>query len=719
MKPINLWITRFRFKNPAFCASFVAMFFFAMMSKAADIKLEAEEAVLSGVEIANSIPGYSGSGYAWGFDQEADNVLFNFPVAAAGKYEISVVYTSPYDNKITTIQLNTLPSAEQQFQKTDPGFNSLKLGEYELAAGQNAVRFTKNWGYYGIDYVLVRPISTTDSLAIKAEAESGILNGVVIATAPAGFSGSGYVNGFDNETDKLTIPFNGSAGLYELQIIYTSPFGEKGYDFSLNAETGSGMFANTGSSFGTVTAGKFLLQNGVNTFTINKGWGYFGIDYILLVPAATTVPIKPPKQLVDVQATQSTRALFTYLIDQYGTKTLSGQHDDTEYILQVTGKEPAIGGFDLVDYSPSRIEHGAQPEGNSEKYIAWAKKNEGNGIITLTWHWNAPTDLINQEPDKLWWWGFYTKATTFDLAAALSNKDSEKYKLLIRDIDVIAVQLKKFQDADVPVLWRPLHEAAGTWFWWGAKGPEAFKELWRILYDRLQNHHGLHNLIWVFTSDTNIDWYPGDAYVDMIGMDIYSNADDNMSGSWMSMMNMYGGRKLVSLSESGTLPVPDRVRGYGTWWSWFGIWNGSYIQDQPKELLNAVYNDEDVITRDELPDWRIYAQPTVAVTAATNSTAKQRQPEQSKLIVDAMQMQVYPNPAKTDYLTVQVYADVKQEVTLSLLNGNSQNVLTSRQHLQVGVNQIRLPLTRVNNGLYILLMQKGKQQVIKKIMVAK
>lgn len=62
-----------------------------------------------------------------------------------------------------------------------------------------------------------------------------------------------------------------------------------------------------------------------------------------------------------------------------------------------------------------------------------------------------------------WWRGFYTEATTFNLEAALANKTSTDYKLLIRDIDAIAVQLLRLQSAGISVLWRPLHEAEGGW----------------------------------------------------------------------------------------------------------------------------------------------------------------------------------------------------------------------------------------------------------------
>ena len=54
--------------------------------------------------------------------------------------------------------------------------------------------------------------------------------------------------------------------------------------------------------------------------------------------------------------------------------------------------------------------------------------------------------------------------------SALADPAGEDYALLLRDIDAIAVELQKFEDAGVPVIWRPLHEAQGGWFWWGAQG---------------------------------------------------------------------------------------------------------------------------------------------------------------------------------------------------------------------------------------------------------
>lgn len=600
-------------------------FLFPFALHAEDIKVEAESATLTGVAIATDVQGYSGNGYAWGFDADGDQITFTFQ-ATAGEYDLVIGYYSPYGEKGYDLQVNNQTNS-YMFAGTGSSFSAVTVGKYQLVDGQNTVTIRKSWGYYGIDYIAFSPVATTpvDPIPVvdgKVEAEKGVLSGVNTATSPGvGFSGTGYITGFDSGTDKVSLTFMAPAGLYEVSLRYTSPFGQKGYDLQVNAERGGGMLEGTGNTFASVSAGKFLLKEGLNTVVVANGWGYYGIDYIEIKPSAAPLPVKPPKQLTDADASSSSRSLFSYLVDMYGSKVLSSQHDDLDYIFTNTGKEPAIGGWDLMDYSPSRVENGTNPWGKSEEYIAWAKKGEGNGIVTLTWHWNAPTDLINEAPDKLWWSGFYTRATTFDLAAALADKNSERYKLLLRDMDAIALELKKFQAADVPVLWRPLHEAPGGWFWWGAKGSGAFKELWRIMHDRYTNYHGLHNLIWVYTGTTDPAWYPGDAYVDVAGLDIYTDASANMSGDWAGMQNLVGGKKLVALTETGNLPDPQKVRGYATWWSWFMVWPGNdYIKKQPLDFLKAVYSDKDIITRDELPNWRTYGQPTVSIiNPASNS----------------------------------------------------------------------------------------------------
>ena len=192
----------------------------------------------------------------------------------------------------------------------------------------------------------------------------------------------------------------------------------------------------------------------------------------------------------------------------------------------------------------------------------------------------------------------------------MNDVNSEEYTLIIRDIDAIAIQLQKLEDAKVPVLWRPLHEAEGKWFWWGAKGAEPCKWLWKLVFDRLNNHHNLNNLIWVWTSTgvpDALNWYPGDEYVDIIGADIYLPAGNYSSHfvTFDNMASLYEGRKIITLSENGPIPNPESLFQEGSAWSWFSTWSGDFITNgiyNTASHINTVFKHDYVITKDELND---------------------------------------------------------------------------------------------------------------------
>ena len=458
---------------------------------------------------------------------------------------------------------------------------------------------------------------------IHLEAEDAQISGKpTVSNARAGFSGTGYVTGFTAEGDGLswTIP-DARAGVYQVRVRYSAP-DRKGTDIAINGGKISAMLAASPNAFRTAIVGRVELRAGQNALALEKGWGYYDIDAIDLVPIAVDQNLaKPPATLIDAKATPATRELMKFLAGQYGAGTMSGQFEvkDNNYITEKTGLIPAVFGGDLMDYSPSRVERGAASEGISEKYLARAKIGQ---ILTLTWHWNAPSHLTEFDAEgqpipNYWWGGFYTKNTTFDLKAALDNPDSQDYKLLMRDIDAIAVQLQKFSDAGVPVLWRPLHEAEGGWFWWGAKGPEPLKKLWRIMHDRLTNGHDLHNLIWVYTSDGNADWYPGDDVVDIVGADAYpADYTDPLTAKWDELNAQYGGRKLITLSEVGKVPDIAKMRRLGVRWSYFNSWTGPLGgEGVPVETLKTYYGAPGVFNLREVQNLRAAPQAANPIAA--------------------------------------------------------------------------------------------------------
>jgi mannan endo-1,4-beta-mannosidase len=307
-------------------------------------------------------------------------------------------------------------------------------------------------------------------------------------------------------------------------------------------------------------------------------------------------------QLIDPEAYASTRRLMSYLVSVHGNSIISGQQNraDAEHMAAITGRFPALVGFDLMDYSPSRVALGASSDETDQALNWWQVKG---GIVALTWHWNAPANLIDSE-EYPWWRGFYSAGTTFDLAKAMNDRDSSERKLIIRDIDAIAVQLQRLENADVPILWRPTHEASGKWFWWGAHGAEVHKALWRLLYDRLVNHHELHNLIWVWNGQDG-DWYPGNQYVDIVSEDIYEGERNYgpQEFSYRKARRYAGTGKLIALSETGALLDPTLLSASSARWSWFMLWSGDYATEEvwnEDSMKKKVYESPFVITLDEL-----------------------------------------------------------------------------------------------------------------------
>lgn len=451
--------------------------------------------------------------------------------------------------------------------------------------------------------------------ALTLQAEDGTLTGVSRSTSVSGYSGTGFVTGFDQAGDNVTwSSFSATPGSYRMTVRFRSAFGDKGFEGSLNGVAFSGTF-RASSSFTTYDAGLVSLRSS-NTMTMGGGWNYYDIDAVTLTPETPVAPRPVPGIPVNADATPMARALLARMVQGYGTVTLSGQNDtrDLAVIQSASGKLPALIEGDFMDYSPSRIASGANPGNLSENFIALAK--DQGYLVSMAWHWNAPTKLVNST-EYPWWRGFYTQGTTFDIAATLAAPASSDYQALIRDIDAIAVQLKKFAAADVPVLWRPLHESEGGWFWWGAKGPEAFKQLWRLTYDRLTDHHGLDNLIWVLTSEDPA-WYPGDDVVDIVGVDAYpGDRSDTLSSRWSPLLTRFDGLKPIALTEFGGVPEIDAMKQLGVTWAYFFSWNGSYGPSiEPTAKVQRVYTSANVITKDENPPLVPVADPGVVTIAA-------------------------------------------------------------------------------------------------------
>ena len=201
-------------------------------------------------------------------------------------------------------------------------------------------------------------------------------------------------------------------------------------------------------------------------------------------------------------------------------------------------------------------------------------------------------------------YAFYKADTEFDAANATVEGTWEN-KVFTEDLKNAAAYLKLLRDADIPVLWRPFHEAAGGWFWWG-KDAASFKSLWIAMFNYFKTE-GLDNLIWVWTTEGNdSDWYPGDQYVDIVGRDIYNKETADCVSEYTSIAGNYG-NKIVSLSECGTVGLISEQWASGARWSWFMPWydgtneDGSPVVHADEAWWKDAMNQEFVVSRDELP----------------------------------------------------------------------------------------------------------------------
>lgn len=299
-----------------------------------------------------------------------------------------------------------------------------------------------------------------------------------------------------------------------------------------------------------------------------------------------------------------TQALKDYLLSIYGHQTLAGQdaigESATElvYIYSETGKLPALRGFDFAG-----MERDSTADTDVKLALNW--HNNCNGIVTFWWHWRVPIDINDYSK------GFdpWSKNTDFNASKAITEGTKEN-KLIIQNIDMIAAQLKRLEMADVPVLFRPLHEGSLKCFWWGAKGPYAYKALWNIVYDRLMNYHKLKNLIWIWNGQDK-EWMPDPDTFDIASIDNYS--EDDVIADKFKEMDKYTNGKMLAISECGPIPSVQKMQKMNAKWLFWMTWYADYVytSDNGKissnskyttvEQLRENYHSKYVITLDELP----------------------------------------------------------------------------------------------------------------------
>jgi mannan endo-1,4-beta-mannosidase len=305
--------------------------------------------------------------------------------------------------------------------------------------------------------------------------------------------------------------------------------------------------------------------------------------------------------------------LYAFLKESFGEKTISGamanvswNANEAEWVHRHTGKYPALNGFDYIHHYAGWVDYT-----NTQVVEDWWGNN---GLVAICWHWNVPT-AQGSSAYAFYAAGHGTPSTAFDIAKAVQNGTYEN-GIVTADLETIAGYLLLLKEKNIPVLWRPLHEAAGGWFWWGAKGAAPLKALWKLMFETFEAK-GLNNLIWVWTAEPNdAAWYPGDEYVDIVGRDVYRKpAAAEMAGEYATLKSRFP-NKIVTLSECGNVAGLQEQTAQGARWSWFMPWydynrtgtpgsaafGGTAHEYADATWWRNAFDDPRVLSRDEIPD---------------------------------------------------------------------------------------------------------------------
>ncbi|MCL2087674.1 MAG: glycoside hydrolase family 26 protein [Oscillospiraceae bacterium] len=384
-----------------------------------------------------------------------------------------------------------------------------------------------------------------------------------------------------------------------------------------------GAFYSGGTQkFETKTMESIFLRDRANTVVLKAIRGDVYICALKITAAELSerrYDITPSP--ADINASEKTRVVLEYLADIYGRHVLTAQHCtvntnvEINAIYEATGRYPAIRAGDMVNYS--RCYGGADKKDNREIELSeqWA---DNGGLVMLSWTWFSPMPTGGSH--------YYAADTAFDINAAVTRQDllsadtvelealnefgkiSDETLELMKDIDDMARHLKQLSERDIPVLWRPLKQPELKWFWWGAGEPESYIYVWRLMFERFHLYHELDNLIWVWASE-NSRYYPGDNYVDIIGVDCYNLTDTSNVVRLDAAQNIPSAKKMTAMSESGLLPNPDILHRDNAMWLFTGLFKGDFLVGDNglhasalnlKDRLEYIYNHELTVALDEV-----------------------------------------------------------------------------------------------------------------------
>ncbi|MFD1315078.1 glycoside hydrolase family 26 protein [Namhaeicola litoreus] len=299
------------------------------------------------------------------------------------------------------------------------------------------------------------------------------------------------------------------------------------------------------------------------------------IVFCLYLIASVHISIAQTTQFADNKLSIETKELYHSLQNTKTKGFLIGHQDAAAYgvgwngsdhaneitgdVFKISGKFPAIYGFDI-----GGIENGEAYNLDDvsfermKKLIidAYAK----GGVITISWHADHPI----------------TQGDSWDQTPAVRHiisggKAKEKYDIWLSRVAEF-IKTLEYDNRPIPIIFRPFHEMNGAWFWWGDPHctSEEYIQLWKETFFALTEKHQLHNLLYTYSpnklnpDDAYLKYYPGDDFVDILGIDIYDfkNAEDYVKSvkSDLALVASIAHKKnkLFAFTETGLEQIPTK-----------------------------------------------------------------------------------------------------------------------------------------------------------------
>ncbi|HAW15295.1 MAG TPA: hypothetical protein DCW41_01135 [Clostridiales bacterium] len=269
--------------------------------------------------------------------------------------------------------------------------------------------------------------------------------------------------------------------------------------------------------------------------------------------------------------------------------------DGTESdIKNLTGSNPGIVGIDTLSF------YGY--EGNMDDLVKTVKNLHKQGvIITLSSH--MPNFSLGGDS----FFDYSPNITDGDIGRRIlpGGDLHAKYLRFLDDIASFASECVDLEGERIPMIFRPFHECNGDWFWWGGKNlsPEDYIKLFRFTIDYLRDEKGIKNFLYCYSPNGRIhscesfmDRYPGDDYVDVMGVDQYDDRPEKDSEFFKDLICSleYVGEcaqnrgKVYALTEVGLRTLDSNPEGY-----FEGLApEGNRVPDWYSRLLEALLHCE-------------------------------------------------------------------------------------------------------------------------------